>query len=107
MGGRQRRAEPREIRQRKATSPPPDIDSWRSMYDALGDLIARRVGSHRDLARTDTTGRLTRSTIGAVLRYERSLSYDVLDQVLVACGVAGEERDAWMNAWEQYGKPRR
>jgi transcriptional regulator with XRE-family HTH domain len=97
----------RETRRRKATYPPSDIDSWQCMYDALGDLISRRVGSHRELARRDTSGRLTRSTIGAILRYERSLSHDVLDQVLIACGVSGIEREAWMDAWERYGGPRR
>ncbi len=97
----------RETRRRKATYPPSDIDSWQSMYDALGDLISRRVGSHRELARRDTSGRLTRSTIGAILRYERSLSYDVLDQVLIACDVSGMDREAWMDAWERYGAPRR
>jgi len=97
----------REGRRRKATRPPSDIDSWGSMYDALDDLITRRAGSHRQLAKKDTSGRLTRSTIGAILRYERSLSYDVLDQVLVTCGVSGVEREAWMDAWERYGKPRR
>lgn len=97
----------RETRRRKVTRPPSDIDSWGSMYDSLGDLISRRVGSHRELARRDTSGRLTRSTIGAILRYDRSLSYDVLDQVLVICGVSGVEREAWMDAWERYGRPRR
>ena len=45
--------------------------------------------------------------IGAILRYERSLSYDVLDQVLITCEVSGMEREAWMDAWERYGGPRR
>jgi hypothetical protein len=97
----------RETRRRKVTYPPSDIDSWQSMYDALGDLISRRVGSHRELARRDTSGRLTRSMIGAILRYERSLSYDVLDQVLITCEVSGIEREAWMDAWERHGGPRR
>jgi transcriptional regulator with XRE-family HTH domain len=97
----------RKTRRRIATHPPSDIDSWESMYDALGDLIARKVGSHRELARADNSRRLTRSTIGAILRRERSLSYEVLDQVLVSCGVSGDEREAWMDAWEHYGKPRR
>jgi hypothetical protein len=64
----------RETRMRKATYPPLVIDSWKGMYDALGDLISRRVGSHRELARRDESRRITRSTIGAILRYERSLS---------------------------------
>jgi hypothetical protein len=97
----------RETRRRKVTRPPADIDSWGSMYDGLGDLISRRVGSHRELARRDTSGRLTRSTVGAILRYDRSLSYDVLEQVLIICDVSGAEREAWMDAWEHHGKARR
>ena len=88
----------RETRRRIVTYPPSDIDSWESMYDALGDLIARKVGSHRELARTDTSRRLTRSTIGAILRHERSLSYDVLDQVLVTCGVIAGTRQSRVHA---------
>jgi hypothetical protein len=99
----QRRRQDRRV----VTSPPSDIDSWKSMYDALGALIARTVGSHRKLVLRDASGQLTRATIGAILRYERSLSYDVLIQVLTVCGVNDKEREAWMDAWERYGKPRR
>lgn len=77
------------------------------MYDVLGDLIIRKVGSHRELVRQDKSGQLTRSTIGAILRYERSVSHDVLIQVLTVCGLSGKEREAWMDAWERYGLPRR
>lgn len=99
----QRRRETRRI----VTHSPSNIDSWADMYDALGDLITRKFGSHRELVRQDTNGQLTRSTIGAILRHERSLSYDVLIQVLTACGVSDKEREAWMDAWERYGRPRR
>ena len=85
----------------------PDLPRTSIPGRAWGDLISRRVGSHRELVRRGTSGRLTRSTIGAILRHERSLSYDVLDQVLVICGVSGVDRQAWMDAWERYGKLRR
>jgi hypothetical protein len=77
------------------------------MYDALGDLITSKVGSHRELVRKDESGQLTRSTIGAILRHERSLSHDVLIRVLAACELSDKEREAWMDAWERYGRPRR
>jgi len=59
------------------------------------------------LVRKDESGHLTRSTIGAILRHERSLSHDVLIRVLAACELSDKEREAWMDAWERYGKPRR
>jgi hypothetical protein len=74
------------------------------MYDAL---ITSKVGSHRELVRKDESGQLTRSTIGAILRHERSLSRDVLIRVLTVCELSDKEREAWMNAWERYGRPRR
>jgi hypothetical protein len=77
------------------------------MYDALGDLITSKVGSHRELVRKDESGQLTRSTIGAILRHERSLSRDVLIRVLTVCELSDKEREAWMDAWERYGRPRR
>jgi hypothetical protein len=92
---------------RIGTPPPPDIASWPDMYDALGHLITSKVGSHRELVRKDESGQLTRSTIGAILRYERSLSRDVLIRVLTVCEFSDKEREAWMDAWERYGRPRR
>jgi hypothetical protein len=77
------------------------------MYDALDALIVRSVGSHRELIRRDESGLLTRSTTGAVKRHDRSLSYEVLVQVLTICGVSGGEWDEWMTAWEDYGRWRR
>src|SRR5258707_831249 len=62
----QRRRQDRRV----ITSPPSDIDSWKGMYDAIGALIARTVGSHRELVGRDASGQLTRSTMGGILRYE-------------------------------------
>lgn len=96
----------RQVRQIN-TSPPSDIASWLDMYYALGDLITSKVGSHRELVRRDESGELTRSTIGAILRHERSLSHDVLIRVLTVCELSDKEREVWMDAWERYGRPRR
>jgi transcriptional regulator with XRE-family HTH domain len=86
---------------------PSEIASWLEMYDALGDLISSKVGSQRELVRKDESGQLTRSTIGAILRHERSLSHSVLIRVLTVCELSDKEREAWMDAWERYGRPRR
>lgn len=83
------------------------VNSWVSLYDALGDLIVATAGSQRELIRRDTSGLLSRSTLGAVLRYDRSLSYEVLDQILLACKVGGSQRAEWIAAWERWGEPRR
>jgi transcriptional regulator with XRE-family HTH domain len=99
----QRRRQPRRV----AISPPSGIGCWEDMYDALGDLITSKVGSHRELVRQDKSGQLTRSTIGAILRHDRSLSEDVLIRVLTVCELSEKERDAWMHTWERYGRPRR
>ena len=80
----------RQVR-RIGTSPPSDIASWLDMYDALGNLITSKVGSHRELVRKDRSGQLTRSTIGAILRHERSLSHDVLVRVLTICELSDME----------------
>ena len=94
-------------RRTAAATPTARIDSWESMYRALGDLIAAREGSHRELVRRDASGHLTRSALGAILQFERSLSYEVLVQILGACEVSDAERTEWMTAWERWGRPRR
>ena len=83
------------------------IDSWLSMYNALGDLIIAKAGSQRELVRCDGSGLLSRSTLGAILRYDRSLSYEVLVQILAVCDVDEADRAKWMVAWERWGEPRR
>jgi transcriptional regulator with XRE-family HTH domain len=96
----------RQVR-RISALPRSDIDSWQDMYADLGDLIISKFGSHRKLVSKDESGQLTRSTIGAILRRERSLSHEVLTRVLAACEVSDKEREAWMDLWERYGRPRR
>ena len=77
------------------------------MYRTLGDLIVARAGSQRELVRYDSSGLLSRSTLGAILRCDRSLSYEVLIQILALRGVGDIERAEWMVALERWGEPRR
>jgi transcriptional regulator with XRE-family HTH domain len=90
-----------------ARTPASRIDSWMIMYQALGDLIVAKVGSQRELERRDSSGLLSRSTLGAIVRWDRSLSHEVLIQILKVCEVSDAERAEWMVAWERYGEPRR
>lgn len=85
--------------------PPADLGTYSALCDALGQLVATRVSSQRELVRRDASGQLTRSTIGAVLRRERSLSRDVLHRTVTACGLDEPAVDAWLAAWDRYGKP--
>jgi hypothetical protein len=85
--------------------PPAGLGTYRALCDALGQLVATRVPSQRELVRRDASGQLTRSTIGAVLRRERSLSRDVMHSAVTACGLDRPAVDAWLAAWDQYGKP--
>jgi hypothetical protein len=52
------------------------------------------------LVRRDGSGLLSRSTLGAVLRYDRSLSREVLVRILAACEVSDAEHVEWMAVWE-------
>jgi hypothetical protein len=90
-----------------AGTPPEGITSWQGMYDALGDLIAGRAGSQRALVRRDKSGQLRRATVGAIVRHDRSLSYDVLIQILAACEVTSSEKEKWLDTWQRWGRQRR
>ncbi len=88
-------------------APPDGISSYDGLLDALADLIASRAGSHRELVRRDGSGQLTRQTVGAVLRRERTLSREVLARILIACEVSDDDRAAWLHGWERWGRPLR
>ena len=88
-------------------SPPRGISSYDELLDALADLIASRVGSHRELVRRDDSGQLSRQTVGAVLRRERTLSEEVIAHIVAACGVSDDDSTAWLREWERWGWPLR
>jgi transcriptional regulator with XRE-family HTH domain len=88
-------------------APPDGITSYDGLLDALAGLIAGRAGSHRELVRRDGSGQLTRQTVGAVLRRERTLSCEVLTRILAACEVGDDDRAAWLREWDRWGRPLR
>lgn len=87
--------------------PPPDLDNYPELVSALRDLMDRRGISQRELVRRDKTGWLRRSTVGAVLRMERSAGPDVTIAIVRACGVSDAAVDHWAAAWDQLGRPNR
>src|SRR5260370_1278868 len=64
-----------------------------------------RLGSQRAMCRVHRD--LVRPTVSAVLRDRNSLSVEMLDSILRACGVQGDDRRAWLDAWWRLGWPRR
>jgi len=85
--------------------PPVGMTTYTELCVALRELIADRVGSHRELVRHDDSGVLTRSTVGAVLRGERSLAPQVLTQAVRACELDEEAMLAWQMEWRRLGEP--
>lgn len=87
--------------------PRPDLDGYPEFCQALRDLVDRRGISQRELVRRDETGLLRRSTVGAVLRMERSTRRDVAVAIVRACGVTDAAVEHWSAAWDDIASPTR
>lgn len=83
--------------------PPPGIRTYADLLRALRDLLRARGISQRELTRRDQ--RLSRSTVGAVLRAERSARLDMVIAMVRACGASAEAEQAWAYAWRATGHP--
>lgn len=95
-----------EKKEKAAEGYPPDVlVGYPEFRNALDGLIKKRGLSHRELVRRDVSGRLRRSTIGAALRGERSMSYELLDALVTACGLRSQPSAAWKSAWSQCAEP--
>ncbi|MFF5265445.1 helix-turn-helix domain-containing protein [Actinomadura viridis] len=91
---------------RAAGGPPADLRSYDEMLTALRQLLREQRVSQRELERLDPK-RLRRSTVGAVLRGERSASHEITIAIVTACRVTGDEMQAWHAAWQKLGRPYR
>ncbi len=85
--------------------PPAVMDTHDDLLQALNALVAARFGSQRAMCRVHRD--LVRPTVNAALRDRNSLSVEMLDSILRACGVQGEDHRAWLDAWWRLGWPRR
>jgi transcriptional regulator with XRE-family HTH domain len=95
-------------RARGEGGPPEDLCSYADLIGALSHLIQGRDLSHRELIRRDRSHTLRRSTVGAVLRGQRSASRDVVSAIVRACGVDDPVcQAAWDDAWQRLGRSHR
>lgn len=101
---RQRNARARTVAASAAGGgPPPGLRTYAGLLRALRDLLRARGISQRELTRRDQ--RLSRSTVGAVLRAERSARLDMVIAIVRACGASAEAEQAWASAWRDTGHP--
>jgi Helix-turn-helix domain len=87
--------------------PPPNLADYGQFCAALRDLVDGRGISQRELVRRDETELLRRSTVGAVLRMQRSARRDVTIAMVRACGVPDAAVDDWVAVWDRLGRPNR
>ncbi len=85
--------------------PPQGMANYPDFLQALNELRFQNDLSQRELVRRDTTGKLTRSTVGAVLRGERSATLAMVVAYVRACGVSELAVNAWESAWERLAYP--
>ena len=84
-------------------APPPGHASHMDVMDALRDLLRELGVSQRELERRDPG--LRRSTVGAVLRGERSARLDLVIAIVRACGLPEEAVSDWESIWARHCLP--
>jgi transcriptional regulator with XRE-family HTH domain len=85
--------------------PPAELADYIELRRALRDLLTWAGVSQREVVRRDSTGMLRRSTVGAVLRGERSASREVTIAIVRACEVSEAAVAAWAAVWDRLGRP--
>jgi ParB-like chromosome segregation protein Spo0J len=103
-------AEKREQQERRRATakriegaPPASLETHQDLLHALNALVTARFGSQRAMCRAWPLGR---PAVSAALSDRRSLSIDLMDKILQACGVRGTDRQAWQDAWRRLAGPR-
>lgn len=104
------RAEERERQERRRATakriegaPPASMETHQDLLRALNALVTARFGSQRAMCRA---WRLGRPAVSAALGDRRSLSIDLMDEILLVCGVRGTDHQAWQDAWRHLAGPR-
>jgi transcriptional regulator with XRE-family HTH domain len=85
-------------------APPAEMYTYADLLQALNALVITCFGSQRAMCRIHTN--LVRPTVSAALRDRNSLSEAMLDSILRACGVRGQDRQEWLDAWFRLGLAR-
>ncbi|WP_197048649.1 helix-turn-helix domain-containing protein [Streptosporangium roseum] len=90
--------------QRNTSVSPADITSYSGLLEGLRQLMRRNGLSQNRLSTMEPS--LKRSTLGAVLRGDRSLRRDTVIVIMRACQVSDlREVSGWLAAWERLGQP--
>jgi hypothetical protein len=98
------RQERRRATAKRIDGAPPAMDTHKDLLHALNALVTARFGSQRAMCRVHS--HLGRPTVSAALSDRRSLSLDLMDAILRACGVRDPDREAWRDAWQRLAWPR-
>lgn len=92
---------------RVAGGPPEGMRTHGEFLSALRELIRKANLSQREIG-VMSNGALKRSTVGAVLRGERSASLLLVMEIVQICGVRNAEAlSAWEEAWYDLAHPDR
>lgn len=84
---------------------PDDLAHHDDLCRALGALVTLRRLSLRELVDRDSTGVLTRSMTGYVLRAERRVKYRVMVAIITVCGVPPGADAEWRAVWWRLAAP--
>lgn len=85
--------------------PPAEMSYYHELIAALRALVSRAGISQRELVRRSPT--LARSTVGAVLRQDRSSRLRDVVAIVRACGVSEDAVTAWADESYRLGVPYR
>jgi hypothetical protein len=79
------------------------METHQDLLHALNALVTARFGFQQAMCRA---WRLGRPAVSAALGDRRSLSIDLMDEILRVCGVCGTDQQAWQDAWRRLAGPR-
>lgn len=100
---RERQERRRAIVKEVEGAPPESMKTHQDLLHALNALVTAKFGSQRAMCRAWPLGR---PAVSAALGDRRSLSIDLMNEILRVCGVRGTDRQAWQDAWGRLAGPR-
>lgn len=100
---RERQERRRAIAKEVEGAPPASMETHEDLLRALNALVTAKFGSQRAMC---GGWHLGRPAVSAALGDRRSLSIDLMNEILRVCGVRGTDRQAWQDAWGRLAGPR-
>ena len=100
---RERQERRRAITKEVEGAAPASMETHKDLLRALNALVTAKFGSQRAMCRAWGLGR---PAVSAALSDRRSLSIDLMNEILRVCGVRGTDQQAWQDAWGRLAGPR-